>query len=174
MFETQRLLHSSDIEAGFEQVVAKEGRRVRGVTCWWRSARSAACWMALRSSLVLRRRCRLIPLRGSIDKLGEGKIYCRGRSRQASGYLRASAVGRRRGPQEHQVQFDSQRAVKNVFVEEQDGAECLVLGWGGPSCSAPQVGEEGFEVAAVEVERVAFVVAEDVAADPVEVGLFGF
>jgi hypothetical protein len=36
------------------------------------------------------------------------------------------------------------------------------------------VGEEGFEVAAVEVERVAFAVAEDVAADPVEVGLFGF
>jgi hypothetical protein len=55
--------------------------------------------------------------------------------------------------------------VEHVAVEKEQGAEGLLLDG--------QVGEKGFDFGEAHVSGVAFVVKEDVAFDPVHVGLFG-
>lgn len=63
--------------------------------------------------------------------------------------------------------------LKNVAVEEEDGAEGLILGGGGDVLFGGEVGDECLDLGRAHVFWVAFVVEEDVAFDPVLVGLFG-
>ena len=63
--------------------------------------------------------------------------------------------------------------LEDVTVEEEDGAEGLVLGGGSQVTLGGKVRDEGLDFLAAHVVGVAFVVEEDVAADPVYVGLFG-
>ncbi len=63
--------------------------------------------------------------------------------------------------------------VEDFAVEEEDGTEGLVLGQGGDVSFAGQVGEEGSDFRGVHFGGVAFVVEEDEAAHPVDVGFFG-
>jgi len=67
---------------------------------------------------------------------------------------------------------------EDVVVEEENGAEGLVLGGGGYIAVDGQVGEEGFDVgrshvAGMDVLAGVFFVEEDEAFDPADVGLFG-
>lgn len=63
--------------------------------------------------------------------------------------------------------------VEDVAVEEEEGGERLVLGGGGDVFFDGEVGEEGLDFWGAHVFGVAFAVEEDVAFDPVAVGLFG-
>lgn len=62
---------------------------------------------------------------------------------------------------------------EDLAVEEEEGAEGLVLGGGGDVALNGEVCEEAPDVIGAEVARVAQVVEVDVAADPADVGLFG-
>jgi len=66
-------------------------------------------------------------------------------------------------------QFDAQ----DVVVEEEDGGEGLVLGGGGDVFVNGEVGEEGFDFGRVHFGGVAFVVKEDEAFYPGDVGFLG-
>ena len=63
--------------------------------------------------------------------------------------------------------------LEHLVVEEQDGAEGLVLGGGRDVFIHGQVGEEGFDFGVAHRFGVAFVVEQDVSFDPLGVGLFG-
>jgi hypothetical protein len=63
--------------------------------------------------------------------------------------------------------------VENVAIQEDDGAEGLVLGGGGEAALGGEVGDEGLDFGDAHVFGMAFIVEEDVAANPVYVGLFG-
>ncbi len=63
--------------------------------------------------------------------------------------------------------------VQDFTVEEEDGAEGLVLGGGGDMLFTGKVGEELLDFGGAHFGGVAFAVEEDVAFGPVEVGLFG-
>lgn len=75
----------------------------------------------------------------------------------------------------------SRGAVEDFAVEEEEGAEGLVLGGGGDVLIDGEVGEEGFDPSAgsghslggAHVGGVLFAMKEDEALDPVDVGLFG-
>jgi hypothetical protein len=60
-----------------------------------------------------------------------------------------------------------------VAIEEEEGTEGLVLGGGGDVFFDGEVGEEGFDFGDAHVSGVPFVMEEDVAAYPLDVGLFG-
>lgn len=62
---------------------------------------------------------------------------------------------------------------EDLAVEEEDGAEGLVLGGGGDAPFDGEVGEEGFDLRRAHFAGVAFVVEEDEPFDPGDVGLFG-
>ena len=62
---------------------------------------------------------------------------------------------------------------EHVAIEEQQGAERLVLCGGSDVLLHGQVGEEGFDFRDAHVARVLFMVEQDVAPDPADVGLFG-
>ena len=74
-----------------------------------------------------------------------------------------------RGGEKDRVKF----FLEDCAIEEEDGRESLVLGGGGDVLFDGEVGEEGLDFWGAHFERVAFVVVEDEAAHPVEVGLFG-
>lgn len=63
-------------------------------------------------------------------------------------------------------QFDA----RNVAVEEEERAERLVLGRGGDAAIGGQVREELADLFGSHLFRVALVMEEDEAADPVDVG----
>ena len=63
--------------------------------------------------------------------------------------------------------------LQDVAVEEEDGGERLVLGGGGNFFFGGKVGDECLDFGGAQVFWVAFAVEEDVAFDPVFVGLFG-
>ena len=63
--------------------------------------------------------------------------------------------------------------VKNFAVEEEDGAEGLVLGGCGDVSFDGEVGDEGMDLGCAHFFRVFFVMKEYIAADPVYVGFFG-
>ncbi len=63
--------------------------------------------------------------------------------------------------------------VKDFTVEEEDGADGLVLGGGGDMLFAGKVGEEFPNFGGTHIIRVAFAMKEDVAFGPVRVGLLG-
>ena len=67
------------------------------------------------------------------------------------------------------VQFDLQ----DIAIEKQDGAEGLVLGRSRDFLFDRQVGGELVDFGSAHFARMAFVVEEDVAAHPGDVGLFG-
>lgn len=93
----------------------------------------------------------------------EGAGFGRGEDDgEGFGFFGADDVGGR-------VNFD----LEDMTVEEEDGAECLVLGGGGDVFFDGEVGDEGLDFGGAHVFGVAFVVEEDVAFDPVFVGLFG-
>jgi hypothetical protein len=81
---------------------------------------------------------------------------------QGFGFLGADDVGG-----EFDLDFE------DVAVEEEDGAEGLVLGGGGDVPFGCKVGDECLDFGGAHVLWVAFAVEEDVAFDPVFVGLFG-
>ena len=60
-----------------------------------------------------------------------------------------------------------------MAVEEEDGAEGLILGGDGDLSFDGEVGDEGLDLGFCHVFGVAFLVEEDVAFDPFDVGLFG-
>lgn len=60
-----------------------------------------------------------------------------------------------------------------MAVEEEDSGEGLILGGGGDILFDGEVGDEGLDFGGAHVFGVVFVVEEDVAFDPVFVGLFG-
>jgi hypothetical protein len=62
---------------------------------------------------------------------------------------------------------------ENVTVEEEQGAEGLVLGWGGDFPIDGEVGEEGLDLGGTHVSGVAFVLVEDESTDPGQVRGFG-
>lgn len=68
-----------------------------------------------------------------------------------------------------EVEFDAE----HFAVEEEDGAEGLVLGGGGDASFDGEVGKEGLDLGGAHLAGVAFVVEEDEASDPGDVGLFG-
>ncbi len=68
-----------------------------------------------------------------------------------------------------EVEFE----VEDRAVEEEQGAERLVLGGGRDVVVDGEGGEKRFDVVGGEVGGVALVVEEDEAADPVQVGGFG-
>jgi hypothetical protein len=59
-----------------------------------------------------------------------------------------------------------------VAIEEEDGVEGLVLGGGGDIAFNCEVGEEGFDFGDTHFVGVTFVVEEDEAANPLNVGFF--
>jgi len=61
---------------------------------------------------------------------------------------------------------------KHLTVEEQQGAEGLVLGGGGDVLLHGQVGEKGLNFRDSHLLWVSLAVEQDVALDPVHVGLF--
>jgi len=63
--------------------------------------------------------------------------------------------------------------VEDFAVEEEDGGEGLILGGGRDAAVVGEVEEEGLDFGCAHFERMALVVEENVAAHPVEVGLFG-
>ena len=63
--------------------------------------------------------------------------------------------------------------VEDMAVEEEDGAECLVLGGSGDVLFDSEMGKEVLYFSDAHVFRVAFMMKEDVAFDPILVGLFG-
>lgn len=60
-----------------------------------------------------------------------------------------------------------------MAVEEEDGAEGLILGGGGDVAFGGEVGEELPDLGGVHFFGVAFVMKEDVVSYPFGVGLFG-
>ena len=74
---------------------------------------------------------------------------------------------------EGEVQGWGEFPLEDVAVEEEKGAEGLVLGRSGDVLVGGEVGEEGFNFRCAHLSRVAFVVEEDEPADPLDVGLFG-
>jgi hypothetical protein len=62
---------------------------------------------------------------------------------------------------------------QHLAVEEQKGAEGLILSGGSDIFVHCQVGQEGFDLGSAHLGRMADVVEVDVAFDPVDVGLFG-
>lgn len=62
---------------------------------------------------------------------------------------------------------------EDVAVEEHDGADGLVLGGGGGFALDDEVCDELVDLVYAHFFGVAFVVVEDVFADPLEVGFFG-
>ena len=67
------------------------------------------------------------------------------------------------------VEFD----VEGVAVEEEDGADGLILGGGGGFAVDDEVGDELVDLGDTHFTRVAFVVKEDVCPNPFDVGFFG-
>jgi len=63
--------------------------------------------------------------------------------------------------------------MEHFAVEEEDSRESLVLGGGGDVPFGGEVGEEGLNFGCAHLCRVAFLVKEDVAPDPIQVGFFG-
>lgn len=63
--------------------------------------------------------------------------------------------------------------IENVAIEEEEGGEGLVLRGRGDVVIGGQVGEEGFDFGRAHLGGMAFLVEEDVAFDPAEVGFFG-
>jgi len=63
--------------------------------------------------------------------------------------------------------------VEDFTVEEEDGAESLILGGGGNVPLSCEVGKEGSDFGGAHLCRVAFVMEEDVAFGPIQVGFFG-
>ena len=63
--------------------------------------------------------------------------------------------------------------VQDVAVEEEDGAEGLILGGSGDVFLLGEVGEESLDFWSAHFEGVTFVMEEDEAFDPVDVGFFG-
>lgn len=63
--------------------------------------------------------------------------------------------------------------VEDFTVEEEDGAKGLILSGGGDAAFNGKVDEEGANFGRAHFGGVLFVVIEDVAADPIEVGFFG-
>lgn len=62
---------------------------------------------------------------------------------------------------------------EDVAVEKEDGAEGLILGGGGDIGFGGEVGDVGLNFGDAHFFGMAFVVVEDVAATPFDVGLFG-
>ena len=62
--------------------------------------------------------------------------------------------------------------IENVAVEEENGAEGLILGRCGNVLFGGEVGEKGSNFGDAHIFGVTFVVEEDVAFDPIFVGLF--
>jgi hypothetical protein len=73
----------------------------------------------------------------------------------------------------HRLQVEIQRLKKDMFVQEGDGVECLVLSGGGDIALNGEVSQESFDFGLPELGRVALVVKEDEAPDPVDVSPFG-
>ena len=67
------------------------------------------------------------------------------------------------------VEFD----VEDVAVEEEEGADDLVLSGGGGFAVYDKVGDELFDFGGAHFFGVAFVVEENVLAHPFDVGFFG-
>ena len=61
--------------------------------------------------------------------------------------------------------------VEHLAIQEQEGAEGLVLGRGSDVFLDSQVGEIGFDLGGAHFGRVTHVVEVDVALDPADVGL---
>jgi hypothetical protein len=70
------------------------------------------------------------------------------------------------------LQVEIQWLVQHVSMKEGQGVEDLVLS-GGHVLLDGQVSQQGFDLRLAEVGRVALMVKEDKAADPMEVGDFG-
>ena len=79
---------------------------------------------------------------------------------EASGFLGAQGINR------------SQVLVERLAVEKEKGGKSLIMGRGGDPLVSCQVGEKRFDFGDAHVPGVAFVVEEDEAFDPVDVGLF--
>jgi hypothetical protein len=62
---------------------------------------------------------------------------------------------------------------EDLAVEVEDSTEGLVLGSSGDVSLDRQVGEESFDLRSSHIDGVSFVVEEDEAFDPIEVGPFG-
>ncbi len=63
--------------------------------------------------------------------------------------------------------------LEDFAIEEEDGGEGLVLGGGSDVFLDGEVGEEVLYFGRAHVFWVAFFVEEDVAGDPIDVGVFG-
>jgi len=63
--------------------------------------------------------------------------------------------------------------VEHLAIEEEKGAEGLVLGGGGDVFLDGQVGEKGFDLGSAHVGRVTHAVEVDIAFDLADVGLLG-
>ena len=66
-----------------------------------------------------------------------------------------------------------QRQVQDVAIQEEDGADCLVLGGGGNMPFDYEMGDELVDLVDAHFFGVAFVVVEDVFSDPLDVGFAG-
>lgn len=62
---------------------------------------------------------------------------------------------------------------EHLTVEEEEGSEGLILGGGGDASLDGEVGEEGLDFWGAHLAGVAFVVEEDEAFDPGDIGLLG-
>jgi hypothetical protein len=72
-----------------------------------------------------------------------------------------------------QAVFEGKVLLEHLAVEKEQGAEGLVLGGGGNMLHGGEVDEKAADLIRPHVGGVALVVEEDVALDPVNVGLFG-
>ena len=111
---------------------------------------------------------------GAVEQLGLQLIGAGEGVEQAADFVSGEHGGKSVGaPGAHGVERELDLLEENLAVEEEQGAEGLVLGGGGDVLVDGQVGEEGFDLEAAHGSGVALVVEEDEAADPAQVGAFG-
>ena len=141
------------------------------VSCAAATAALTARWMIDSSRWCLR----IAPERGSRLREGAGKTYCQAHCRAAPGYFCARAPGRKTSPYPSERSDDvgeaRKRLPQDVPVEEEEGAQCLVLGRGRHVLADREVREKGVDLGLAHFVRMPLAVEQDEALHPGHVSL---
>ena len=110
---------------------------------------------------------------GAVEDLGHEFKEAVHLSNDAHGFIAAEDGGKTFGAFSGGKQNRFDFLVEHFAVQEEDGAEGLVLGGGGDVPFGGEVDDIGTDLVGAHLGGMLFMVEEDVAADPIEVGFFG-